>query len=324
MGLDFGAFAAGAANAGSEDIEKRRDTALQIKLRSKMAEMSLNNALIENQQKADLASSAEKDKYLRESNLSPDFAAGLGTMSGLPAPTNVNEGNIAASLAKARASAAERHQAAMDRLAKPRLVTHDDGNTYVTQAFNPTTGEKLWESGSNSKLVVGKLKGATAAYEEGKVLIDQMRRGVEAMNLGADFPDNLGAAARLRLNDVTQSNPKAYAFKQAVFPYAQRLEKMITGGSRNALPLVQGMVSELPNAMDTVQSAKEKLDVLEGIFESAFTGQIKAWGTPVSSVSLKSDSGGFTADDFAKEDVRRMNLKKKAVEEKAKLKPQGQ
>lgn len=74
--MNFGSFAAGAAEAGSADIQKRRDLSFELKLRNRVAELQLSNAMqLQSEEEAQ-----SKRKFEREGYASEDALGALGKL----------------------------------------------------------------------------------------------------------------------------------------------------------------------------------------------------------------------------------------------------
>ncbi len=100
MGFSLGAFAAGAANAGSRDIEARRATALELKMKSSLLAQSHADSMEENVQKDSLARASASAKYKEEDLLPKGMGAEFADEAGMTVPAeNLQQAKLMGELA---------------------------------------------------------------------------------------------------------------------------------------------------------------------------------------------------------------------------------
>ena len=248
----------GVANQFISDIDERKQYRLQLAMKS---------AVIEQEMMAKLREEREK------SSLTPGFGEGLAKFlnyNGEPPQTD-QEATVLAGLGRAGIAAGKIN-------GRIKSTIRDTGNglvNFVTDATGKLIAQEPLTA--HSPEAYKKARAAEADFAGAKGILDNLRKGVYQMQLAPDFPETLAKGAGLTLNDYSQSDPKAKAFLATITQHAQRLEYSLTHNGRVPEALVRSMIEAMPGKYDTMQTAMEKLNNIENIFESIHAGTVKAY-----------------------------------------------
>lgn len=247
-------FFAGMAEAGSRDLEKRRDSALEIKMRS---------ALLE--QQAQEAEKAAISKNKRE-QFSPEGTAALGDLAGVGYKTGQqigqHEGTVMGGLAAAGIKA-DATKSAFDAKGNKVSQFHMNGKVYerVQDRSGSTISLKPIGLDSTTSADVSKAEALYGTYNQN---LEDIKVKIQGFITAETAAGRVGQWATKSINDVSQNDPKQIAYFKQLTLNALRTDKELTGTARFAKQFGEATMEAFPQVSDTLPVALEKIHTMQG------------------------------------------------------------
>jgi len=134
-------------------------------------------------------------------------------------------------------------------------------------------------SGGLSQDASNKARQATQGFYEANGLLSSIKDTIlpELASVAQELP---GQYAKLKLNDIIQNHPNVSAYLSALPATTQRLGFALTGaiGADRSPGFLEKQTQELPQAMDTVPTAIQKLKQMDFLFRNRMNSEFKAMG----------------------------------------------
>ncbi len=322
MGFNLGSFAAGAAQAGSKDIEARRASALELKMRSSLIAQQAQASMQENTQKEELATGAEREKYQRENMLSPEesdtvkknLAEGIeigGSKFGGLDMSAMGDKPLSRDTAKT-----------LMELRNSKMTSH----AYSAQigkdpVLDPTTGII---TGYQPRGIFGPMGKPEQLAGSG----DKVKQGIELINASKDLSqakEMMGKINFGRLQGFVNNasayvgtNPDIVNFNSLRTYIATEMPKVLAGFTRFNEPEFNRLIQTIPSSHATPTEVKNWMETYDRVIGGRMTtlgmnpGLFGVVGNLKDAPQAPQDkTGGLTAADFAAEDARRAALRAK-------------
>lgn len=287
--MGFGSFLAGAANAGSADIEKRRDSALEIKMRSALLQQESDNRLKEMQQKDNLE------------RFGPEASASIGKLGDYQAQPGERFTPSQASIFQGYGKA------------KIKSISRPSGMT-AQQVGDGPDKKIVWFDKNNPGVISGELRvgqdpaayrqyAKTAAeYAPVKVTVDNLNASIDELLNDDNLIQRGINSGKLSMGALfKEGNPHVIDLINNRHGYALQIAAVVNRG-RPSDPDAKAIEEMLPSVNDSAIYAKTKMERIDKMLSSTEDSDYKMLMTGAIPQFRKDknaeDSNSFSADKF--------------------------
>lgn len=301
-------FAGGFAREATEQQREKNKLALAMQSRAIEAQLQQQQAMQMAQfnQQLNQVDPQKLGALAQLAGASPEAAQGLQNIGPIPS-------NLATSALGALGAGNRIPQMGFEK------ATDSQGNQTLIPVNRKTgqvgQGQTIGLTGSASHAIAS----AGAAYGTMHNTLENVRSRMSQF-LGAQDATQLPAQVLgLKLNQVLQNNPEAKAYFDDLPALSLRIDKELTGSSRNASNIVEGTQHGLPQMTDTVATAMKKLDNYDMLGKAAANATYDAYSVPQeqrnfgqpAQAAAQPQGLNFSHSDIEKELQRRAAIKGK-------------
>lgn len=283
-----------------EEYRKRRDTALELKMRS---------ALIEQE-------TLKKQQLVDYERFSPDMSLNLAqqlfpgaTQEQIGQPFTVGQAGILSGLQRANVSANARRTNAARNI---RVRTERVGNEVVMYRIDGEgniVGQKTLGVNPQFKKEVARID---SEWGPSDAIMKRLSNAVDTVSSSGTILKSYPQGAKTRLSVLVQANvPEALEITKARDAFALWLTAAVSGKQMNQKE-ADAMRVLIPGPEDTLENAQHKLDILSEMVNSKREAAYESYGVQgIGSSRKKENSDEFFGGRAAFEEFRKNRSKKK-------------